>query len=268
MLRSLMRSWLGFVFVTFSVLTAAAQTVECTGQTACDLGERSYHLRAPDGWDGISPLPVLIHFHGWGRQGGLIVRHDRIAVRGVARDVLLVAPNGLGGSWNFRAAGSPDSRFARAVLEDVASRYPIDRSSIFVSGYSYGAYMAWRFVCDDGADIAALLAVAGSFPQATPCEQAPKQVRQVHGLNDQVLDFPFGPNGETDLAVALWRDRYNCGAGMNQGPWNARDFLTFQRTTWACPKGHVTLDVHPGGHFIPHDWIPIQVEQILAKPRD
>ena len=59
---------------------SASVSIACEGRTACDLGDRSYHVRAPDQWDGASPLPVLLHFHGWGRQGSLIVGHGRIAI--------------------------------------------------------------------------------------------------------------------------------------------------------------------------------------------
>lgn len=257
-----------FSALAFSVLFSAMGSTSahaCTGQTACDLEDRSYHVREPDNWDGVSPLPVLLHFHGWGRQGNLIVRHDRISSGTVAEDVLVLAPNGLGGSWDFRRDGSRDSIFARAVIDDAAQRYPIDPDRVFISGYSFGAFMAWRFVCDDGDDIAALLAVAGSFPPNANCEQAPREVRQVYGLNDGVLRFPFGPNGDTTTPIALWRDQFDCDAGLDVGPWNARDFLTFQRTVWTCSEGQITLDLHPGGHFIPHDWIPIQVQQLLAN---
>ena len=248
------------IFTAISAEPASA----CTGQTACELGERSYHVREPDNWDGVSPLPVLLHFHGWGRQGNLIVRHDRISAGKVAEDVLVLAPNGLGGSWDFRNTGSRDSSFARAIIEDAATRYPIDTDHLFVSGYSFGAYMAWRFVCDDGNDIAALLAVAGSFPPNATCDEGPREVRQVYSLDDGVLRFPFGPNGETTTPVALWRDRFDCNDAEQLGPWNARDFLTFERTAWECAQGAIVLDIHPGGHFIPHDWIPIQVDEILS----
>ena len=250
---------LSFAFIAFVPSSLAA----CTGQTPCILDDRSYHVRKPDNWDGESALPVLLHFHGWGREGGLIVRHDRISALGVADDVLVLAPTGLNGSWDFRSDGSRDSTFARAVINDAAARYPIDPDKIFISGYSFGAFMAWRFVCDDGEDIAALLAVAGSFPDNASCAQAPREVRQVYGLNDQVLRFPFGPGGDTTTPIALWHDVYNCGAGSALGPWNARDFLTFERTAWDCDGGRIVLDLHPGGHFIPHDWIPLQVSEIL-----
>lgn len=250
------------------LLLAPAGTSACEGAEACQLGDRSYHLRVPDGWDGASPLPVLLHFHGWGRQGDLVVRHGRIATKEVAENVLLLAPNGLNRTWSFSRPGSRDSDFAAAVIEDAATRFPIDRTRIFVSGYSWGANMAWRFTCDTGEGIAGLLAVSGTLPQTTDCAQAPAEVRQVFGLDDQVLSFPMGPGGDDSYPVQLWRTSLGCGVGVSDGEWNARPFLTFTRTRWDCAEGRVILDVHPGGHFIPHDWIPLQVEEILADPKN
>lgn len=257
-----MKRFLLNLVLAFTALTSSAAA--CEGQTACHIGDRSYHVRVPDNWDGQSPLPVLLHFHGWARQGDLIVRHGRIATGVVADEVLLLAPNGVDKTWSFRRPGSPDSAFARAVIEDAATRYPIDRDRIMVSGYSWGARMAWRFVCEDGAGIAALLAVAGTLSQNEDCATGPTQVRQVYGLNDQVLPYPMGPGGDTMYPVQLWRRNLDCGDGSDAGPWAARSFLTFQRMTWDCAAGKVVMDVHPGGHFIPHDWIPLQVGQILA----
>ncbi|WP_341366408.1 polyhydroxybutyrate depolymerase [Yoonia sp. BS5-3] len=252
-----------FICFLFAFLGFSGPLAACEGQEACQLGDRSYHLRLPDQWDGQSPLPVLLHFHGWARQGDLIVRHDRIATGAIADHVLLVAPNGLNKSWSFGRPRSPDTDFARALLADVASRYPVDPEKIFVSGYSWGARMAWRFVCEDGDGIAALLAVAGTLSQSETCQTAPDVVRQVYGLNDQVLDYPMGPGGDQTYPVSLWRRHFDCAAGQDEGQWAARSFLTFTRTAWDCPGGQVVMDVHPGGHFIPHDWIPLQVQQLL-----
>ncbi|WP_300032414.1 polyhydroxybutyrate depolymerase [uncultured Roseobacter sp.] len=254
-----------------SVMPAAAFAMgpwkdACTGQTPCEIGGRSYHVLPPDGWDGETPMPVLLHFHGWQRQGTLIVRHQRISGATRRRGVLLVAPNGLGRSWDFWRPGTPDVDFARAVLKEVRKTWPVTDDRIYVSGYSWGSNMAWRFVCEDGADIAALLAVSGTLSQTEDCPTAPAEVRQVYGLNDQVLDFPFGPGGDTEYPVSLWREKYGCADGTDQGPWAARDFLTFRRTTWDCPGGHVSLDIHPGGHFIPHGWIARQLDEMLGLP--
>ena len=252
--------------LSVALLLFATQAHACTGQTPCALGERSYHVLEPDGWDGVTPLPVLLHFHGWQRQGSLIVQHDRIAGATRRRGVLLVVPNGRNRTWYFRTSTTPDIAFARAVIDDVASRYPIDRDQIFASGYSFGAIMAWRFVCHDGADIAALLAISGVLPQETECDTHPREVRQVFGFDDDVLRYPFGPNGETDHPVALWRADMGCGEGEVVGDWQQRPWLTLTRTEWACEAGQVALDTHPGGHFIPHGWIARQLDELLGLP--
>ncbi len=237
----------GLAFALVLAHPVAAQT-PCHGDVACPLGDRSYHVLEPDGWDGTTPLPVLLHFHGWQRQGDLIVRHDRIARHTRLRGVLLVAPNGERRTWRFRTAASPDVAFADAVLTDLAARYPIDPDRIYVSGYSFGGAMAWRFVCQSGDDIAGLFGIAGTIHQSETCPEAPREVRHVHGLDDTVMDFPFGPDGDTTHPVSLWRTQFGCGAGQDLGQWNLVSFLTFTRTEWTdCETGYIALDLHPGG---------------------
>lgn len=255
-------------FALASALPALSETkqLSCGVDEACPIGNRSYHLRLPDGWDGTTPMPVLLHFHGWQRQGSLVVNHGRIASATRKRGVLLIAPNGAAKTWNFWRSETDDVGFAEAVLEDVAKRYPIDRERLYISGYSYGSAMAWRYVCENGNEVAALLAIAGTLSQDTSCPEAPQQVRHVHGLADTVMDFPMGPGGDTSWPVKLWRDTYGCETGQAEGAWQAREFLTFDRTTWACDGGAVSLDLHPGGHFIPHGWIARQLDEILRLP--
>ena len=257
------------IFCLFAVSAAAMGPSKpaCAVEVPCLLGDRSYHLKLPDDWDGVTPLPVLLHFHGWMRQGDLVVRHQRISGATRRRGVLLLAPNGRNRSWDFWRADTEDVGFAAAVIEDAARRYPIDRSRIYVSGYSYGSAMAWRYACENGAGVAALLGVAGTLRQDETCPQMPREVRHVHGLGDRVMDFPMGPGGDATHPVQLWRAAFGCGAGQDRGRWNAVDFLTFSRTVWtACASGgRVTLDVHPGGHFIPHGWIGWQLDELMGR---
>lgn len=243
----------------------------CQLDDPCVVGDRSYHVKEPDGWDGESPLPVMIHFHGWQRTGALPVQHQRISGATRRRGVLLIAPNGNNKTWNFWSHETEDVAFAQDVLEDVVKRYPIDSENIFVSGYSYGSIMAWRVACDRGTqmEIRALLGIGGTLDQQEDCPQAPQEVRHVHGLKDTVLDFPFGPDGDTTYPVMLWRQRLGCsGPGESQGDWSVVNFLTLSRMEWVdCVGGSkVALDTHPGGHFIPHGWIGRQLDELLELP--
>ncbi len=253
------------LLAALSIALPALAEQACVDQIPCPLGERSYHVKLPDNWDGESPMAVMLHFHGWARQGTLIVKHGRISGATRTRNVLLLAPNGHNKTWNFWNAGSADVSFARAVLEDAAKRYPIDRDNIFVSGYSYGSAMAWRFACDDGADIRALLAVSGTLDQNETCATAPREIRHVHGLRDTVMDFPFGPGGDTLYPVQLWRDMLSCSQPTATASYATTQNDKFDRTVWAdCSEGtSVTLDLHPRGHFIPRGWFARQLDDLL-----
>ena len=43
-------------------------------------------------------------------------------------------------------------------------------------------------------------------------------------------------------------------------------WLLLDRYAWDCPGGQVALDLHPGGHFIPHGWIARQLDELLGLP--
>lgn len=237
----------------------------CQLQQPCPVGDRSYHVRLPDGWDGKTALPVLLHFHGWGRQGTLIVKHRRIAGATRKRGVLLIAPNGRGRSWRFNSPNSDDIGFADRVLEDAARRWPIDRSRIFVSGYSWGGSMAWRYACQRGGRIAALLSISGTlYDQQEDCATA-VAIRHVHGTADTVMDYPYGPGGGLSGPVALWLRENKCAGEPASSAWQAVKILPFQRLRWiGCESGRpVTLDVHRRGHFIPRFWIARQLDEML-----
>ncbi len=238
--------------------------LDCNREVPCQIGDRSYHYRLPDGWDGKTPLRVLLHYHGWARQGTLIVKHGRIAGATKSRNVLLLAPNGRNKTWDFWGPNSDDSEFGRAVLDDAAKRFPIDPEQIYVSGYSYGSAMAWRFACEEGHGIRALLAVSGTIDQDEICSTAPPEIRHVHGTSDTVMDFPFGPGGDTTYPVHLWREHHGCEAEATEtSSYATTEKDIFERSSWACDGGLVTLDVHARGHFIPRGWFAHQLDELI-----
>jgi len=254
------------LYFAFVLPAFATEPPDCELQIACKVGNRSYHARVPDGWDGKSPLPVLLHFHGWGRQGTLTVRHGRIAGATRKMGVLLLGPNGNGRSWDFWDRSSDDVPFAAAVIEDAAKRWPIDRSKIFVSGYSWGGSMAWRFACADGSGVAAVLAISGTLRDADENCANPVNMRQVYGTQDTVLDYPYGPDGDLEGAVALWTMRNGCSYKPDsKSSWKPTKILPIMRHSWTqCSSGKsVILDVHKRGHFIPRGWIARQLEELL-----
>ena len=240
----------------------AAET--CGGAVACELDGRRYFAQPPAGWDGVSPLPVLIHYHGWGRTGQQVLRNWRIAGPASANGLLLIAPDGLGKSWSFWSADSRDLAFTDAVLADAARHWPIDRARVLVSGFSYGAAMVWRLACARGPDFAAYLPIAGTLrgQDRIECPGGPARVVQVFGLRDNVMRLPTGPGGDADFAVSLWR-RVNATAAEPVAVRRGR----FECRVWAAepPGRDVTLCLHRGGHMIPRGWLAAMLPRLLAE---
>ena len=235
---------------------------------AIQLGERSYHILVPDNWDGTSPLPTMLYFHGWGRQGLVPINHKHVGGATRKHGVLLIAPNGLGKSWDFWRPGSRDTVFAKQVLADAAKRYPIDTSKILASGYSWGASMAWRFACEAGTQISTLLSISGTlYDQTEECATGPVEIRHVHGLKDTVMDYPYGPNQDESGPVHLWTRTNNCNhEALITTEWETSQ--KFKRMNWQeCETGKsVTLDIHKGGHWIAKGWLNQQLKELMTKP--
>ncbi|MCK0169228.1 polyhydroxybutyrate depolymerase [Jannaschia sp. S6380] len=247
------------------MLLVAGPALACGPDRDCPLGDRSYNLRLPDGWDGASPLPVLLHFHGWGRQGEVPLGSPRTGGAARRARFLMVTPDGLNRSWDFRRTGGRDTPFAEAVLRDVARRYPVN-GRLVVSGYSWGALMAARFACETSVEVSALLLVAGAFPPDTPCDGRPMRVSHVHGTTDTVLDFPYGPGGDPTHAVALWKRHMGCGPRTRRFDWQAVSWLTHTRHEWDCAAGRLTMDVHGASHLIPRGWFARHLAEIADMP--
>ncbi|MEO9899863.1 hypothetical protein [Nisaea sp.] len=244
---------------------AQSATPICGPRDACILDGGSYHARVPANWDGESPLPVLTYFHGYGQTGRSVMAMK--ALTKAANDVgaLIIAPNGIDKAWSVRGA-PPNKRdeiaFATAVIEDVARRWPIDQSRLWVSGFSLGASMAWDIACLAGDRYAGFLPVSGSFwrPHPEACPAGPVTMIHVHGRGDKVMPLEGRTirgqwrQGDVLESFELLRGHNHCklpeiestgSNGLLCKEWND------------CDGGsRLALCLYDGGHAAPKDWYP------------
>ncbi|MEM7643569.1 MAG: polyhydroxybutyrate depolymerase [Pseudomonadota bacterium] len=240
----------------------------CGPEAACEIEGGSYHLVVPEGWDGASPLPALIFYHGHRGSGRSIFRSAGLNGDFGAAGYLLIAPNGaLRPGSDIRSyparTGAPrdDVAFTLAVLEDAAARVPLDRDRVFAAGFSAGGSMAWLLACEAGDRLAGLVSVAGALrrPNPTGCAGlAGLPVMQVHGFAD--AQVPFEGRGIRDWHQgSVWEslDRARAVNGCRSNP----DEITIDEglriRDWAasCASGAaVKLVIHDGGHGLPRGW--------------
>lgn len=267
-----------FVFSGVSATMANGAEQPCGPEDACILDGGSYHARAPAGWDGESPLPVLIYFHGYRQTGRVVMGMKALAKAADDAGALVIAPNGIGGGWSVRGAPSnnrDEIAFAAAMIDDVARRWPIDRSRLWVSGFSLGASMAWDIACLAGDRYAGFFPVSGAFwrPHPLTCPAGPVTMIHVHGRGDKIVPLEGRTirgqwrQGDVFQSFELLRAHNHCKlpdvertgpTGLLCKEWNH------------CDGGsRLALCLYDGGHAAPKDWYPRAFEWLngAAKPK-
>lgn len=223
----------------------------------------SYVARLPGGWDGIGRLPLLVFFHGYRQQGATVMSVGELTAAADRHRVLLVAPDGLEGSWAHQ--GSPSSArdesfFLDTLLADVEQRWPIDRARVWAGGFSQGGSMAWHAACHNGKSFTAFMPVAGGFwrPHPKACPAGPVSMLHTHGTADAVVPMTGRTvrgtfrQGDVREGLAFWRSEAGCEAQ----PARHATLGDLDCEVWSrCRRGHeLRLCLHGGGHLIPKGW--------------
>ncbi|MDE2362935.1 MAG: hypothetical protein KGM42_09670 [Hyphomicrobiales bacterium] len=260
------RIFLGALFSILAATGFAPAAQACDAETPCDVAHGRYFVRAPAVWDGRSPLPVAVFFHGYKSSAKETMADADLGAALSKAGVLLVAPDGLDGRWSAApqlSRGRDDIAFAREVVADVKKRFPVDPSLLVGTGFSAGGFMVWRIACEAGDLFSAYAPVAGAFLDPIPadCPTGPVSVRHIHGKADETVPMAGrwiggGRIRQSDVgdSIARMRALDGCAAeplgksvdGLDCQIWPAK----------ACASGReIQLCLHADGHMMKGAWI-------------
>jgi polyhydroxybutyrate depolymerase len=165
---------------------------------------RKFLVHVPPRYDGRTPTPVVLAFHGRGSNAWLMDRFCGLTEKSDAAGFLLVYPNGAGmfervAAWN---AGNccgyaqehdiDDVAFVAALLDDLARFANVDAGRIFATGLSNGAQFCYRLADELAGRIAAIAPVVGTMGRETCSPQRPVSILHFHGTDDQFSPFAGG----------------------------------------------------------------------------
>lgn len=276
-----------FRLTTLAVLTAlllplTAPSAEdlCGGpESPCEIEGGSYHMAVPDGWDGDTPLPAIVFFHGHRSSGKSVLKGSIKAVFGAR--YLIIAPNGPISPrgdyrfWPARDEANPirdNVAFTEAVVADAASRVLLDRARVLVGGFSAGGSMAWRIACRQGAVYAGYVSVAGALRRPVPaeaCPGGPANLLHIHGFNDAQVPFEGRQirdwhQGDVFESLSLLRAANRC----RSNPHRIEPGATLSCRIWDdCTTGaKIEFCLHDGGHGLPKGWAERALQWFEALP--
>lgn len=226
--------------------------------------DRAYRLYVPASYDPGAGTPVVLNFHGTGGSPEAMIVLSAMNDHADERGILVVYPEGLpagglpvfdAGLRDFSAEPRDDVDFARAIVDDVAHRYCVDRNRVYSTGLSNGARMSYRIACEAADFVAAIAPVAGVLSlDPTDCwPSRPVPSIAFHGTADRIAPYDSAGGFSTRSAPAMldvWAEKNACrddtGVLTEEGLARCEGHV-------ACAEGADTLlcTIADGGHCWP-----------------
>lgn len=195
------RLWTALAVLTLAVPALRAQRNE-TGRLRWDGLERTFTVRTPRSADSARAMPLVVVLHGRGGSGQGVVQRTGFDAHADRAGYLLVAPDGTGEPRGWYTGFAPgrdidDVGFVGALIDTALARYRVDRTRIYVVGYSNGGALAHRVASDLASRVAGVAVVAGGIgarlPNGTVSRidppRAPVPVLIMHGDADGVVPY-------------------------------------------------------------------------------
>ena len=247
--------------------------------------ERAYDIVVPETARGVA-MPVVLSFHGFSLSSEDQAERSGLAARALTDGFVAVFPQGsdfegtTASYFNLETVDDPsladDVGFTAEILDRVEADLCIDRSRIFVSGFSNGGMFAATLGCALSDRVAAVAAVAGVH-LLPDCHGRPMPIIITHGSADDVVPLSEGDAGPgTDLIrelggneaqvrmsaavtgtsvrswVVSWARRNGCRLIDPAVETAVESGSVVETTTYRkCRAGDVVLQVIQGGG---HDW--------------
>jgi polyhydroxybutyrate depolymerase len=162
-------------------------------------GGREYAVHLPPPRLAQSRPPLVVVLHGLHNSWRQAERAGGWARYADANGFLVGYGIGVDGSWNAGACcgaayrtDTDDVGYLVSLVADLAYRYPVDRTRVYVVGFSDGDMMAIRAECDRPEVFAAAGGSSGAL--VSPCWAPDGQirVRHLHGRYDTVVPYRGG----------------------------------------------------------------------------
>jgi polyhydroxybutyrate depolymerase len=189
--------------------TAPASRASCSLSHAPGVSEhqitskerpRSYRLFVPAGYDGRTPLPLVLDLHPSGGTSAGQARTSGFEDVAAREGFVVASPQAENGRWNVPVQNDrpDDVTYIKDVMDHVAGQVCIDTARIYATGFSGGGRMTSLLGCVLNSRIAAIAPVA-SLRWPAPCTGRPVPVLTFHGLADPQNTYAGhveGRNGE------------------------------------------------------------------------
>ena len=230
--------------------------------------KRNYFLRLPMGYSPNKPVSIVMAGGGCGggattgQSGSYTVPPG--ATQAVALQVGLsyVPSNAVSGcaTWANDFTDSPEPMYIKAIIDDIESKYCVDKNKVFINGYSSGAWEAiMAGECSNSDQVRAYGVQIGGGLRITHPTWVKKPTAAIYVVGSADMGNPIGPltkpqNDSYGSALARDAQLANNGCqGTATAPWNSKypKCVTYSGCPAKYPVVWCVLDVDHGNGPMP-----------------
>ena len=168
-------------FVVASLITIAAPVV--ADNINVNGANRNMLVYAPSGIEKNRPL--IIQMHGYNQDAAYQKNAAKWEPIADTARFVVVFPNGENKAWD--TSGDKDLNFIKAIINEMNSKYGIDKNRVYVSGFSMGGMMSYVVANKMSDQIAAIAPVSGGGSPSTAKRAMP--IMHTHGTTDDVVNY-------------------------------------------------------------------------------
>ena len=219
--------------------------------------KRAYDLHVPASYNRNQPAPLLIALHGTGGNGNVMKQQTGFNQLAEQKGFIVVYPDGIKQHWDARRGNQPETTndigFISALIDDLGSRYSIDRHRIYAAGFSNGGTFTHRLACELSDKITAIAVVSATMPAnlTSRCQAAkPVPVLLIHGTKDETIPYATAGRGLLSVpdTVKYWSTHNRCSSLPNESPLTISGVQTKTYGQCARQTSVVLHSIQGGGH--------------------
>lgn len=150
-------------------------------------------------------LPLVVNLHGLNGTAEEMATMAEWPEAVVDHNLLMVFPEGVEKSWNAggccgeaETSGTDDVVFLDAVIKQMVSEYQADPEQVYMTGYSNGGMMTYRYNCERPDQLVGAASYAGTdYSDCTPDATVP--FFQISGSEDTIVPPLGGQSAVPDV---------------------------------------------------------------------
>jgi polyhydroxybutyrate depolymerase len=254
-----------FLILVYAQNTLYAQAQE--GSFQFDGQTRDYIVFLPQKFQ--PDMPVVFNLHGYRCNANWQMEYTLMNDVADTAGFLVVYPNAVYPGFNSGSTNTEipypdvdDVGFISALIDTIKALYNVDMSHIYCCGYSNGAHMTYKLVCQLDYRFAAVASVAGVMLDSVSinCNAIDSiPVLIFHGTLDESVPYDGGREGlySVEETLNFWVERNNCTLQtdtISLPDEDRADSCTVERISYVnCPDENAVIfyKIIDGGHSWP-----------------